>query len=274
MGELFASDLLVGLAAAAYAAATVAYFAHLSRRGGSARAVRYARALMWSGIALHTAFLVSFAYAIGVCPAKTIHTGLSLGAVVAAAAYLTARKRLTMDGLGVVVAPIALLFLLAGRFMSVSAVSPAMRNRLLPLHISSNVLGDAFFLLASGAAVMYLLQDYELKSKHLAAVQGRLPPLDTLDRMAYRFLQIGFPFMTIGVMTGTLWISKLTGGTPAEILRVMFGYLAWIAFSIVLLLRTVFGWRGRRAAYGTLTGFALCVLVAALYFSRAGMEPR
>jgi ABC-type uncharacterized transport system permease subunit len=149
-------------------------------------------------------------------------------------------------------------------------VPNAVTSRLLPLHVTANVVGDALFLLASGAAAMLLFQERRLKAKRGASVFGRLPPLDALDRASHTFLLGGFLFMTIGVAIGTVWVSKLHVGSPAEFVRMLLGYVSWGIFSGVLLLRATLGWRGRRAAYGTLAGFACALLVILLYLLGIG----
>jgi ABC-type uncharacterized transport system permease subunit len=67
-------------------------------------------------------------------------------------------------------------------------------------------------------------------------------------------------------------VSKLTVGTTSELLRILLGYMTWLVFSAVLVLRLTFGWRGKRAAYGTLAGFALSMFVVSLYLIKAGMN--
>jgi len=268
------SDLIVCAAAAAYAGSCAAFFVHVSSRGGSERASGLARGLLWAAAALHLGYVLQYSAAFRVCPMKTMSLAMSLGMVVTCVIYLLVPRRLRADALGVFVVPVALGLLIASRFLGVPEVPLTLRNKLLPLHITSNVLGDAFFVLASGAAVVYLAQERQLKAKKSASVFGKVPPLDTLDTAAHRFVLIGFAFMTLGTVTGTVWVSKLTMGTPVEMARVLLGYATWILFSAVLLLRSTLGWRGRRAAWGTLAGFALSMLVVLLYLSRSGMEPR
>ncbi len=57
----------------------------------------------------------------------------------------------------------------------------------------------------SRAALMYLLQERQLKTKRPSAVYYRLPPLETLDRLSHRTLTLGFPFLTAGLVLGVLW---------------------------------------------------------------------
>ena len=95
-----------------------------------------------------------------------------------------------------------------------------------------------------------------------------MPPLDSLDRAEHRFLLAGFPFLTLGVLTGTLWAGHVDTAHFADIARVVFGYVTWGLAALVLFLRSAAGWRGRRAAYGTIAGFAFAVLVLISYGTR------
>jgi ABC-type uncharacterized transport system permease subunit len=99
-------------------------------------------------------------------------------------------------------------------------------------------------------------------------VSRRLPPLDALDRAEHRFLLGGFPLLTIGIITGTLWARRVEMGASADVLRAAFGYVTWLVIASVLFLRAAAGWRGRRAAYGTIAGFGLAVVVLVLYLTR------
>ena len=124
-------------------------------------------------------------------------------------------------------------------------------------------------MLAFAAAVLYLLEDRRLKAKKLAGVVLRLPPLDVLERAEHRFLLAGFPLLTIGILTGTLWAYKVEAGSPSDTWRAAFGYVSWLTFALVLLLRAAAGWRGRRAAYGTIVGFGFSLVVLLIYLLRS-----
>jgi ABC-type uncharacterized transport system permease subunit len=175
----------------------------------------------------------------------------------------------SFDVVGVFVAPVALTFLLASRFVNAREPSATMKGAILPVHVLVNLLGEALFLLAFAAAVTYLVQESQLKKKKLTGVFLRLPPLDALERAEHRFLLLGFPLLTIGILTGTLWAYKVEAGSSADVWRAVFGYATWALFAAVLLLRRAAGWRGRKAAYGTIAGFGFAVIVLVMYLVRA-----
>lgn len=251
-----------------YAAACALYFAHLATRGGSERAVRLAPWALGIATALHFVWVLLASLGEKVCPIGSIHFVGSVAALFAGALYLAFRRRARIETLGVFVAPVALIFVLGSRF--VGAPERHVTGTFLALHVLVNLLGEAFFLLACGAAVLYLIQEKQLKRKRAGGWLSRLPSLDALDRAVHRFLLSGFPLLTIGVVSGTVWAGRLESGTPAELLRAAFGYGTWLLFGAVLVLRAAAGWRGRRAAYGTIAGFAFAVAVLVVYLLRGG----
>jgi ABC-type uncharacterized transport system permease subunit len=134
------------------------------------------------------------------------------------------------------------------------------RSFLLPFHILVNILGLAAFALAFAAAVAYVIQEQLLRKRQVGGVFQRLPALDVLDSWGFRLVTIGFPLFTLGVVTGSIWAARL-GNVLAFSTGQGFALLAWVFFACVLLSRAAGGWRGRRAAIGTMLGF-LCALAA------------
>jgi ABC-type uncharacterized transport system permease subunit len=268
INENMLADLLFGATAAIYLAASVLFIALLAGRGG--QAVKWAPRLVALGVPLHAAQICVWSLVLHVCPVEGIHFALSVMSMLVCLVYVVARLRLRVDVVGAFVAPQALAFLLASRFVGPVDAEPRLRGALLPFHVISNLLGIALFTFAFAAAVAYLLQERRLKSKKLGGPEG-MPPIDALDRAEHRFLVAGFPLLTIGILTGTLWAREIEAGGAGEIARAALAYASWALIGGVLLLRAGAGWRGRRAAYGTIVGFGLTVLVMLLYLVRSAM---
>ena len=255
--------LFIGTAIA-YTAAAVLYIVSLLR-GPEGPAGRAAQMTMVAAT-LHIAYLVADTFA--GAPLQGIQqtlTFLSLGIVLA---FLLARMRgPNIDILGAFLTPVALLFLMgAGVGRSVGAVPHEVRSALLPFHILVNALGMVAFALAFGAATAYVIQERMLRRKKLGGVFQRLPSLDVLDRFGLRSVSLGFPLLTLGILTGVFWVE------PADRFEISpmhgFALAAWVLFAGVLLLRVAAGWRGRRAAIGTIMGFICALGVLAGYVVR------
>jgi ABC-type uncharacterized transport system permease subunit len=266
--------VILAATVAAYATACGLFVAYLSS-DRFARAGTLAPRILLVATLLHAAHITASSIVLHVCPVEGIHFALSVASMLACAIYLALRRRYRIDVVGAFVAPLALTFLLASSLVGMSQRDPDARygRAILPIHVAVNLLGDALFMLAFAAAVAYLLQERRLKQKNFAGFFRKLPPLDALDRAEHRFLLAGFPFLTAGILTGVYWAHDVEAGGAADIARAIFGYTTWLLFAGVLLLRAGAGWRGRRAAYGTIAGFSFAVLVLIIYLLRDTMAP-
>jgi ABC-type uncharacterized transport system permease subunit len=265
-----AAQMLFALTAAAYVVATVIFLRYLARGVGDV--TKLAPGLVGAGASLHAAQIVVASFVLEQCPVEGIHFPMSVASMLMCFAYLFLRRRYRVEVAGAFVAPLALTSLLASHFVSGGGAADAgekMKGVILPFHVTSNLFGVALFGLASSAAILYLVQERLLKKKRIDGVSRRLPPLDALDRAEHRFLLAGFPLLTIGIVTGTLWARGVEMGTRSDVLRAAFGYVTWLVIAGVLFLRAAAGWRGRRAAYGTIAGFGLAVVVLVLYLVRS-----
>jgi len=266
------AEVLFYLTAAVYVAASVLFLRFLARGKGDVGV--FGPRLIGVGAALHATHIVVASLVLRVCPVEGIHFPMSVASMSTCVAYVLARKRLKIEVAGAFIAPLALTSLLASRFVGGGAEPGArIKSAILPFHVTTNLFGVALFTLASSAAALYLVQEHLLKKKRIDGVFRRLPPLDVLDRAEHRFLLAGFPLLTIGIITGTLWARRVEMGAPGEVLRAVFGYVTWLVIAAVLFLRAAAGWRGRRAAYGTIAGFGFAVVVLMLYLLRAPTAP-
>jgi ABC-type uncharacterized transport system permease subunit len=265
-------DGLFVVTASTYLAACVCFVAFLGNERFSV-AGRLGPKLVAAGAILHGAHIVVSSLVWHVCPVEGIHFAMSVVSLLACAVYLLMRSRYRIDVVGAFVAPLALTFLLASRLVAATEPAQRYRSTILPVHVTANLLGYALFSLAFAAAVAYLLQEKRLKQKRLVGLFRRLPPLDALDRAEHRFLLAGFPLLTIGILTGTYWAHEVEAGSTTDIARAIFGYASWLLFAGVLYLRAVAGWRGRRAAYGTIAGYLFAVLVLVVYWIKSVEAP-
>lgn len=270
MNGALVSDLLFGLTSVLYLIASVLFGISLSGSTRLPAAVRAAPLFIAAGATLHAAHIVTSSLVFRVCPVEGMHFTMNVVSLLACSAYVFMRTRFRIDILGAFVAPLALTFILGSRVIAAGREPlPHLRGAISFIHLTAIHLSLALFMLASAAAVTYLLQESRLKQKRLIGLFQRLPPLDALDRAEHRFLLAGFPLLTVGILTGTLWARTVESSGGVDLLRSLFGFATWLMFAAVLLLRAAAGWRGRRAAIGTLAGFSVAVLVLLLYLVRS-----
>jgi ABC-type uncharacterized transport system permease subunit len=262
------ADVLFFVTALLYLSASVMFMAYLLGSSAAPKIAKIAPRLIAVGAVLHATHIVVYSLVLRVCPVEGIHFPMSVASMLTCAGYVVLRNRWRIDVVGAFVAPLALTTLMASRFVGSDDVAPKMRSAILPFHVTMNLLGVALFSLAFAAAALYLVQEKLLKRKRVEGLFQRLPPLDSLDKAEHRFLLAGFPLLTLGIVTGTLWARRLDPGSSSDVARTAFGYVTWLLIAAVLLLRAAAGWRGRRAAYGTIAGFGFAILVLLLYLMR------
>ena len=255
-------------AVALYVVATISFFWHLLR--GGERPARWAVWAMGAAGVAHAGFTVALALPEGVTLLQNLHSTLAVGSLLMVIIYLATMRRHRLTVLGTFITPITLFMLVGAGIESRAARVPhEIRSALLPFHIIVNTLGIVAFALASAVAIAYMIQEQRLRRRELSGVFQRLPPLDVLDSLGFRLTTVGFPLFTIGMLTGSLWAVRTGRGhvqfSPGQGLAV----LSWLFFATVLLFRSAAGWRGRRAALGTVLGF-LCAMAALVGYVARG----
>ncbi len=256
------------LSALLYAIASGLYALFLAR--GAEGTGAWAGRSLGAAVVAHVAFLATNFAHYGHVPTADIHQALASMSLVLVLVFLaTLRTRPRLRVLGAFITPVTLLLFLGAAFRrGVGPVPEGVRSAMLPVHVTVNVLGLAAFAFAFAAALAYLLQERQLRQKKLGGIFQRLPALDVLDSIGLKAVLIGFPLLTIGVVTGTFWAVRLNPDafplSPAQ----GFGLLAWLLFAAVLLLRVAAGWRGRKAAIGTMLGFLCTMAVLVGYVLR------
>ena len=257
---------LTYVAVALYLGGTLSYLADLvSRRRGLARV---GTALTAVGFGAHSLALGLAIAQAARPPFGSVVESLSFLAWAVILVYLIAEFRYRNKALGAFVLPIVLVAsaLAAAMPRRIEEVMPAIKGVWLWVHIFLSLFGAAAFALAFCAGLMYLLQEHEVKSKLLGTLFFRLPPLEQLDDLGYKSLSLGFPLLTLGLITGFIWAQYAHAGTWEWDPTLVLSVVTWLIYAGLLHARLAAGWRGRKAAILSIIGFG------ALLFSIVGVN--
>jgi cytochrome c-type biogenesis protein CcsB len=178
------------------------------------------------------------------------------------AGYLLVQLKYRLTVLGSIIAPLAFLMTLAAFAFGADAgdLPPGLQSFWLPVHVTLAFLGNAAFALAFGVSLIYLLQEHHLKHKKMTSLMKRFPSLESLDRLNYVLLVWGFPLMTLGILSGSLWAGTHWGNYWSWDPRQISSGIAWLFYGALLHGRITAGLRGRKAALLTMVGF--CVVLS------------
>ncbi len=217
-----------------------------------------ARSILLVAGVLHTATFISRYIAAGHTPLTTHHDTISFFAWSMTWAFLSFRWRYEVKNFGTFVSLLILILMIIGAMSSTHIVElpPALQSAWLPVHASIAILAYGFLAMAFCGGLMYLLQERELKKKRFGLFYTRLPSLDSLDNLIQHCVAIGFPLLTMGIITGSFWAKQAWGSYWHWDPKETWSLITWFLYAALLHQRFVSGWRGRRGAILAIIGFA------------------
>ncbi len=90
-----------------------------------------------------------------------------------------------------------------------------------------------------------------------ADLERLLPTSDTLDRVTYKTIGLAFPLLTLMIAAGAYWANRTWGSYWSWDPKETWAAITWLVYAGYLHMRITRGWRGRRAAYFAILGFAV-----------------
>lgn len=220
-------------------------------------------ALIAAAVIAHAAALVLFTATYRELPLVGLGASLSSFAFLIGTCLLAAALVTESRPLGLVLAPIIALVLVAVLALGVAPTGQELEFRgvWFSLHVVLAFIAYAAMAVAFAASLLYLIQFRELKDKNFGKIFRFVPSLETLDRLAQRALFVGLPALTIALALGWAWTIRFRHSMSMNDPKVIWAMFTWVAFAVALIAR-----RGRvdverRSARVTVTAFAAIVVV-------------
>jgi cytochrome c-type biogenesis protein CcsB len=227
--------------------------------------VRVAVALSAVGLLAHVVAVVTRGFAVHRAPWGNMYEFVVALTCVAAIffVYLMVRYRAWALGVFVIGAVVVALGLAETViYTAAGPLVPALQSYWLSIHVTAMTLSTGIFFVAAVLGVMYLVAEhYRARVAAGKAEPGnglleRIPSAAQLDKLTYRTVVFGFPVWTFGVIAGAIWADqawgRYWGWDPVETCA----FITWVLYACYLHARATGGWRGRRAHYIQLLGFA------------------
>ncbi len=227
--------------------------------------------LLFIGFLFHSVFLCRQYVVLGTAPVLDLKSALSFFSWCVILVFLIFHLKFRIMVLGSFVAPFAAFLMIISSAMpwTVGPVKPIFKSIWLTIHVGTIFLGNGLFAITFLAAVMYLIQEHQIKQKRFGSFFSRLPSLATLDSINYYALISGFPFLTIGMITGSIYAQIALGAYWQWDPKEVWSLVTWLFYAALLHERLTVGWRGRRAAVMSILCFAVLLFTfvgASLWF--------
>ena len=195
--------------------------------------------------------------------------------------YLYLEYKLKNQLVGAILIPVALFIngfanlTLSPDMQKASPLVPALQSNWLMMHVSMMMLSYATLLIGSLMCILFLIisqyQDinlqsmqngnfvvsniiieyYKTKSSSLSSSSSqfnKLKLLQNLDNWSYRVIGLGFPFLTIGIISGAIWANEAWGSYWSWDPKETWALITWLIFASYLHSRITKGWEGKKTA--------------------------
>lgn len=254
--------LLAAFAALAYALAALGLARRL-RAGESAHGATWPLLLGAGGAALHLGLHVWAGHLKG-APDLHFFAALSLVSLGMAALTVAAGKFERLEALGVIVFPVAAVWVLA---YALGGQPGAGRSELawpILMHAWLALLAYAALALAALFAAGLWLQERALRQRRITGLVRALPPLTQSESLLFRTLVAAFALLTLALTMGLVFVEHLFAQHLAH--KTVLSLLSWAVLATLLFGHWRWGWRGAKAARWTLA--AMLLLGLAFFGSR------
>jgi len=217
--------------------------------------------VLFSGFVCHTILLVYQYYLLGAPPVLSFKSALSFFSWSIICAYLVFQVKFNLMVLGSFIAPLAASLMIISSAMPwiEGSVRPAFKSLWLTIHIGTAFMGNGLFAIAFLAAIMYLILEHSIKNKTFGSFYSRLPSLATIDVINYYSLVYGFSFLTLGMITGSVYAQQTLGTYWQWDPKEVWSLITWFFYAALLHERLVVGWRGHKAAWMSIVCFLLLI---------------
>ncbi len=228
--------------------------------------VNLALGLVAGGFLAHTIFLVILGVQEGRLPITGLPEALSLFAWCVTLVFILAYLRYRANVLGAFVLPFVSALTIISELIweENRAIPAALKSNWVYMHAVVAFLAYAAFFLTFVSAVLFLVQEKELKTKNFRFLYFRLPSLQVCDELLRRSLYFGFVMMSLTILTGAIWAQQAWGRYWSWDPKETASLITWAIYLVLLNYRLSSGWRGRRAAYISIAGFVSMLVTFAV----------
>jgi cytochrome c-type biogenesis protein CcsB len=245
-----------------YGLAGVLYlFAWIFRREAAAKVASWVAVAAWlgntAGILLRWYESYQLPGGHGYAPFSNLYESLAFFAWTIAIINIVVERRYANRITGAFAMPLACLALAYAALKtdnSIQPLIPALKSNWLIAHVITCFIGYAAFAVAFGSSAMYLIKEKFGKSDGEEAGYS-LPSKELLDELNHQLVMFGFLFLTVGIITGSVWAfsawGRYWGWDPKE----TWSLITWFIYAAILHFRLLHGWRGTRIAWLAIIGF-------------------
>nr|YP_010336255.1 cytochrome c biogenesis protein [Chroodactylon ornatum]UNJ14661.1 cytochrome c biogenesis protein [Chroodactylon ornatum] len=183
--------------------------------------------------------------------------------------------------IGSIISPLATLIMgfatlaLPTNMQKATALVPALKSNWLVMHVSVMIVSYAVLMVGTLLGILYLVLNQkklfpstldapipsstsrELLPISASYTEQRLQLLASIDNLSYRTIALGFPLLTLGIISGAVWANEAWGSYWSWDPKESWALITWLIFAAYLHVRIQRGWEGKPAAILASAGFVV-----------------
>lgn len=242
----------------------------------------------------------------GYFPLSNLYESLLFLTWILLTVYLYIETKTKSKLIGSVLIPVTLLIsgfanlTLSPEMQKSSPLVPALQSNWLMMHVSMMLLSYGTLIMGSLLCILFLVisrnKDIDLKVLDNSSLPlfnimldyyeakllspsteiselGKLKLLQSLDNWSYRIIGLGFPFLTIGIISGGVWANEAWGSYWSWDPKETWALITWLIFATYLHARITKGWEGKKTAIlGSLGFFIIWICYLGVNFLGKGLH--
>ena len=298
----FSSNIVFGI----LLFAMITYWVNLSLFSDSKLLTRIGRISTIIANAILFFILCSRWVVAGYFPLSNLYESLLFLTCMLLTIYLYIETKTKSKLIGSILIPVTLLIngfanlTLSPEMQKSSPLVPALQSNWLMMHVSMMLLSYGTLIMGSLLCILFLViskfKDIDLKimdnsslplynimldyyeAKLLApsteiSELGKLKLLQSIDNWSYRIIGLGFPFLTIGIISGGVWANEAWGSYWSWDPKETWALITWLVFATYLHARITKGWEGKKTAIlGSLGFFVIWICYLGVNFLGKGLH--
>jgi cytochrome c-type biogenesis protein CcsB len=194
----------------------------------------------------------------GHAPLTNLYESLTFFSLTISVMYLVIEWKYKNRVIGAFCLPLAFLALAYASLSpgkEIEPLIPALKSNWLIAHVFTCFIGYSAFAIAFGVSIAFLIKSVREQPE---STPGEMKLMSTLwlDELTHQLVMFGFLFLTVGIITGSVWANSAWGRYWGWDPKETWSLITWFLYAAMLHCRLMRGWRGKRIAVFSIVAFA------------------
>lgn len=213
-------------------------------------------------LCVHAVYLACRTLLTGHPPVTSVFEIMTVVSFTIAVAYAYIEMRSHEKETGLFILSLAFLFeVVSAAFIRDEVhLNPVLKSSVLGIHVGSAMLGYSALAISAVYGGLYLMMYHEIRTSKFGIVYRKLPDLQTLEKLSYRSIVLGFIFLTIVILVGYVWLPSAIENFSYSDPKLVVTDFVWGVYLFELITKKAMRWTGRTVVIVSIVGFSLTIL--------------